>query len=61
METLIKYEEAALALGVSFKTIERLVAQGQLEVVRVGRLRRLRQSDIAAIADGKSPNAGEAA
>jgi excisionase family DNA binding protein len=49
---LLTFEAAAEALKVSFKTVERMASRGDIDVVRVGRLRRLRASDVAAIVGG---------
>ena len=42
------YDETAKALRVSPKTVERLVAAGELAAVSIGRSRRVRQCDLEA-------------
>jgi excisionase family DNA binding protein len=46
MAPLMRVSEAAAVLRVSTKTIRRLIAKGDLQVVRVGRSVRLRQEEI---------------
>lgn len=45
---LVSKREAARSLGVSVRTLERLVAAGELSVVRVGRSVRVTRADLAA-------------
>jgi excisionase family DNA binding protein len=47
-------EEAAVYLGVSNYTIRRMIARGELPAYRVGKLIRLRRSEI----DGALPRIG---
>jgi excisionase family DNA binding protein len=42
------YEQAALVLTVSKRTVERLVARGELSIVDVGGCRRIARDDLAA-------------
>lgn len=57
---LVTKGEAAERLGVSVRTIERLVATGRLPQVHVERLARFRVSDLEAfvnsLAEGQAPN-----
>lgn len=47
---LLTFEAAAARLGVSHRYIDRLAKTGQIEVVRLGRLRRVREGDVVALA-----------
>ncbi len=49
---LISKDEAAERLGVSVRTVERLVATGRLPQVHLERLARFRVKDIEAFVDG---------
>jgi len=49
---LIPLEQAAGLLSVSLRTVDRMVRRGELRVVRIGRLRRVRQQDVEALAAG---------
>jgi excisionase family DNA binding protein len=44
----VTYDEAAAALAVSRRTVERLVARGDLPVVEIGGCRRVAREDLAA-------------
>lgn len=63
----VTYEEAGRRIGVSSRTVRRLVAQGQLEAITVaGALRRIRVVDLdaylaAAVAEGGSGGKGQPA
>jgi excisionase family DNA binding protein len=46
---LLTFEAAAVQLGVSHRYIDRLTKSGRIEVIRLGRLRRVRESDIQAL------------
>ena len=46
--------EVARCLGVSTRTVHRLVGRGELEAVRVGSLRRFRPEDVERFAKGAS-------
>jgi excisionase family DNA binding protein len=49
---LFSYQEAAQVLGVSERTIRRLVREGLLPVVQLGsRVRRIDPDDLAAVID----------
>ena len=54
---LITKGEAAERLGVSIRTVERLVATGRLRQVRIERLARFRVSDLEAYVDGLAEDA----
>jgi excisionase family DNA binding protein len=60
---LVRKSEAAERLGVSVRTIERLVATGRLRQVQVERLARFRVSDLEAyvnnLADDPAPDSEE--
>jgi excisionase family DNA binding protein len=45
---LVTYEQAALVLAVSKRTVERLVARGELPTVDVGGCRRIARDDLVA-------------
>ncbi len=53
---LVTKSEAAERLGVSVRTIERLVATGQLAQVHVERLARFRLSDLESYVNGLAQN-----
>jgi excisionase family DNA binding protein len=55
---LVTKGEAAKRLGVSVRTIERLVATGRLRQVHVERLARFRVSDLEEYVDGLAGDAG---
>ena len=60
--TLLRVDEAATILNVSSKTIRRLTARGDLKAVRIGRLVRIRFSEIESlIARGGSHEGGSGA
>ncbi len=48
MERLLTTDDVAMILGVSVRTIRRLVASGQLRPVYVGRLPRFTEAEIRA-------------
>ena len=48
---LIDYDEVARRLGISRRTVQRLVSTGELPVVALGRQRRVHVEDLAAFAD----------
>lgn len=48
MERLLSTDEVAAILGVSARTIRRLIASGQLRPVYVGRLPRFTEAEIQA-------------
>jgi excisionase family DNA binding protein len=54
---LVSKGEAAERLGVSVRTVERLVATGHLRQVHIERLARLRVSDLEAYVDSLTDNA----
>jgi excisionase family DNA binding protein len=54
---LVSKSEAAERLGVSVRTIERLVATGRLRQVHVERLARFRVSDLEAYVDSLADDA----
>ena len=54
---LITKGEAAERLGVSIRTLERLVATGRLRQVRIERLARFRVSDLEAYVDSLAADA----
>jgi excisionase family DNA binding protein len=43
--------EAARQLGLSTRTLERMIAEGKIDTVKVGRSRRIRTRDLIAIAE----------
>lgn len=45
-ETLLDVHEAAKFLNCSVATVERLIRDGQIPSIKVGRLRRFRKSDL---------------
>ncbi len=45
-EQLISIDETGTRLGVCRRTVSRLIDKGKLRLVRVGRLARVRQSDV---------------
>ena len=49
---LYSLEQAAGLLAVSLRTVDRMVKRGELPVVRVGRLRRIRGYDLETLAAG---------
>lgn len=51
-DSLITKKEAAARLAISIRTLDRLVAQGLIEKVFVGRSVRIREKVIAAIVEG---------
>ena len=48
MTQLLTLDEVAAVLRVSVRTVRRLVASGQLRVVKVGRLPRVTESELQA-------------
>ena len=56
---LVTREVAADLLGLSSRTVDTLIADGRLPVVRVGRSVRLRVSDLRAWADAQVEQAGD--
>jgi len=53
MQGLLTVKEAAAFYGCSESTVRKLIYQGRLPKVKVGRLTRLRQSDVEAfVSDG---------
>jgi excisionase family DNA binding protein len=53
--TLLTVEGVARYLSCSRRTVERIVARGELQPLRVGTRRRFRVEDIDAYAEGRSP------
>lgn len=51
----INYDEAARRLGVSRRTVQRLVASGELPTVELGGACRVRTADLVAYVDGLAP------
>lgn len=47
MEKYLSVEEAAEILGVEYKTVYRLVRSGELPAGRIGRVYRIRESDLS--------------
>jgi len=56
---LLRVDEAATILNVSSKTIRRLIARGDLRVVRIGRLVRIPSSEIERLIAGGCPHGGD--
>jgi excisionase family DNA binding protein len=55
-DPLLRIDEAAIALGLSPKTLRDWIAQRRLEIVRLGRAIRVSESEVARIiADGTVP------
>jgi excisionase family DNA binding protein len=52
---LLTVEDAARYLNISRRTLERLIARGDLQPLRAGARRRFRVEDIDAYAEGHSP------
>ena len=52
-EEYMRTREALGAFPVSPRTLERWIASGRLPVVRVGRVRRIRRSDLEALMSPK--------
>ncbi len=50
---LLKHDEAGHLLGVSERTVRRLVAEGQLPAVPVGGAARVHRADVEAFADSR--------
>jgi excisionase family DNA binding protein len=50
---LLTVKETALTLGVSTRTVTRLIASGDLESVTIGRCRRIRTTAISRFVDDK--------
>jgi excisionase family DNA binding protein len=50
---LVTPQEAAKMLHVHVATLTRMAAKGEVEIVRVGSLRRFRRADVQAIVDGE--------
>jgi len=48
MDEFLSIEDAAQVLGVEYKTVYRLVRDGQLPAGRIGRVYRIRKSDLDA-------------
>jgi len=55
---LLRVPQVAERLGVSPKTVWRLVAAGEIESVKIGRARRIAPEDIAAYVAGLRQDAG---
>lgn len=53
MDSLLSKQHAAKVLGVSTKTVDRMIAAGSLEVTRIGRCIRIRQEDLKALRERK--------
>lgn len=51
-EELITLTEAAKTLGVAWRTVKKMLARGQLTVVPVGDLERVRKSQVLEILHG---------
>lgn len=51
MSLLHDYDQAARLLGLSERTVRRLVSEGDLRAVEVGRLRRIHRDDLLEYAD----------
>jgi excisionase family DNA binding protein len=62
---LVDAREAARMLGMSTRSLDRVIAAGRLRAVRVGGLRRFRPEDLRRFVDDvvaqDAPSAGEAA
>ena len=56
---LLRVDEAAAILKVSSKTVRRLLAQGDLKAVRVGRLVRIPSSEIDRLIAGGDASGGD--
>ena len=50
-KNLISTDEAAQQLGVSRRSVYRMMSRGDLPAVRLGRLNRIRYSDLAKVID----------
>lgn len=53
---LVSLEQAAGLLSVSLRTVDRMVQRGELPVVRVGRLRRVRRIDLQTLTQSLPPS-----
>jgi len=51
-DRLLDEEDAAIALKLSVAKVKQLVSSGELPSVKIGRSRRIRQSDLAAFIGG---------
>jgi len=51
MDRLITIKTAAAALSVSVRFLERLIARGQLRVVRLGRAIRISEAELERVCD----------
>jgi excisionase family DNA binding protein len=51
--TCLTLEQAAELLAISRRTLDRLIKQGEIRYVRVGRHRRIRRADLADYLDGR--------
>jgi excisionase family DNA binding protein len=49
---LLKRQSVAAALAVSIRTVDTLIANGSLKVVRLGKSVRVRQEDLEALLEG---------
>lgn len=58
---LLTYSKAAETLAVSKRTIERLVAEGELPVVRIGGARRITVDDVEAFIERQRTTAARSA
>lgn len=56
MPLLVSRESAALELGVSTKTIDRLITKGHFKPCRIGKLIRIPFPQLEAYAKGDHPN-----
>jgi len=56
---LLTFHETALRLGVSVSTVERLVRDGRLPVVQIGRARRVLPEELEAYVAGLAAARGE--
>jgi excisionase family DNA binding protein len=54
-ERLLRPREAAELLNVSPRTLDRLIASGELRAVRVGGSRRIRPTDVRDLVERGSP------
>jgi excisionase family DNA binding protein len=59
-KALLTVDEAAEILSLSPRTLSRLVRQGEIPIVRVGRLVRVRTADIHAWVERQAGSWGEA-
>lgn len=55
MAHVLRNEEAAVELGVSISTVRRMVNDGQLETVTIGKRQRITQESINKAVSGGAP------